>query len=427
MDHPDLVLFHAQITPCDDPEERMGEIGRLRTISDGALVVRRGEVARVGETDEVLAQTTLGPETVLRDVRGHAVVPGFTDPHTHMIHAGRRIAEMAMRQAGREYLDILRAGGGIQETVRRTSEAEDDDLVRATRRRIAQAIAYGTTSIEVKTGYGLTPERELRLLRLLERVRRHAPIEIRRTFLGLHAWPEGVADPQDHLGAMDAMLAQVAERGLAEMADVFCEEGVFSVPETRRHLEAARAAGLGLRLHADEIHPIGGAELAAKLQALSADHLLAASDAGLRALAESGTIAVNLPGTAFFLHRPPLGAERQRAAGVRAALATDHNPGSSPTLSMPMVISLAVHQSGFTPDEALFAATRGAAAAIGIAERCGRLGPGTSADFLVLDDPDFRVLAYSFGLNPVREAYAKGRPVARNGVPTEEVEAWTAS
>ena len=424
MSHPDLVVFHARITPCTEEETRMGRIGELRTIEDGALVVRSGKVLRVGETERVLAETTLGPETQLLDAEGRAMVPGFIDPHTHALHKGRRISEMQLRQEGKGYLEILEAGGGIQETVRATSAADDAEVVRETRRRIGKAVAYGTTAVEVKTGYGLTPEREMHLLRLLAQVRRRAPIALVRTFLGLHAWPMGIEDRPTHLAAMNALLADVAAKELAEMADVFCEEGVFNPDETRAHLEAARSRGLAIRLHADELRPSGGAELAAELSARSADHLLAATDEGLRAMAGAGVIAVNLPGTAFFLHEQPLSAERQRVAGLRAALATDQNPGSSPTFSMPMVLSLAMHAAGFRPQEALLSATRNAAAALSLEAEHGQLAEGFAADFLLLEDSDYRVLFYAFGMNPVAQVFASGRRLAQDGRLTEEMRAW---
>lgn len=424
MSAPDLVVFHARITPCTEDDTRMGQIGELRTIDDGAVVVQRGRFVAVGERERVLAETTLGPDTQLLDAEGRALIPGFTDPHTHALHAGRRIPEMQLRQQGKGYLEILQAGGGIQETVRATAAADDAEVVRATRRRIGEAVSYGTTSLEVKTGYGLTPEREMRLLKLLGQVRRRAPIQIQRTFLGLHAWPMGISDRAEHLAEMNALLGEISAKELAEAADVFCEEGVFSPEETRSHLQAAREAGLHIRLHADELRPSGGAELAAELGARSADHLLAATDEGLRAMAAAGVVAVNLPGTAFFLHERPLQAERQRAAGLRAALATDQNPGSSPTFSMPMALSLLMHTAGFHPAEALLAATRNASLALGLAETRGQIAPGFSADFLLLDDRDYRVLFYAFGMNPVVEVFAGGRVLARDGRITEEMRQW---
>ncbi|MDA8345140.1 MAG: imidazolonepropionase [Thermaerobacter sp.] len=424
MSSPDLVVFHARITPCAEEETRMGRIEELATIEDGALVVRSGKVVRVGESERVLSETTLGPDTRLLDAEGRALIPGFLDPHSHALHAGRRIPEMQLRQEGKGYLEILQAGGGIQETVRATTAADDAAVVRDTRRRIGQAVACGTTTVEVKTGYGLTPEREMRLLRLLAQVRRRAPITILRTFLGLHAWPLGTEDRPVHIAEMNALLSDVAAKDLAEMVDVFCEEGVFSPAETLSHLAAARAAGLAIRLHADELRPSGGAELAAEIGARSADHLLAATDEGLRAMAEAGVVGVNLPGTAFFLHEHPLQAERQRAVGLRAALATDQNPGSSPTFSMPMVLSLAMHMAGFRPAEALLAATRNAASALGLEGTHGQLAEGFAADFLLLDDSDYRVLFYAFGMNPVAQVFAAGRSIAHDGRLTEEMRQW---
>ncbi len=424
MSAPDLIVFHARLVPCSEVEIAMGRLGELSEIDDGAIVVEGGRIERIGKTEEVLAQTTLGPDTVLLDAQGRALVPGFIDPHTHALYHGRRIPEMQLRQQGKGYLEILDAGGGIQETVRQTAAVDDDTLARETRRRIAEAVTYGTTTVEVKTGYGLTPEREMRLLRVLAQVRRRAPVEIYRTFLGLHAWPQGEADREAHLLAMDGLLADVKKRDLADAVDVFCEQGVFSPEDTRRHLDAARAAGLAVRLHADELRPSDGAELAAEIGALCADHLLAATDEGLGAMAAKGVVAVNLPGTAFFLHEQALSAARQREAGVVAALATDHNPGSSPTFSMPMAMALAMHRAGFTPAEALVAATRGSALALGLQGSRGQIAPGFRADFVLLDDPDYRILMYSFGMNPVHAAYAAGRLVASAGRMTEEVKAW---
>ncbi len=427
MSAPDLVVFHARLVPCAEAEIGMGQARELQTIEDGALVVAGGRIERIGKTEEVLAQTTLGPDTVLLDAEGRALVPGFVDPHTHALYHGRRIPEMQLRQEGKGYLEILDAGGGIQETVRATASVDDDTLARETRMRIAEAAAYGTTTVEVKTGYGLTPEREMRLLRVLAQVRRRSPVEIYRTFLGLHAWPMGIEDREGHLAAMDSLLGEVARRDLADAVDVFCEQGVFSAADARRHLEAARAVGLAVRLHADELRPSDGAELAAEMGALCADHLLAATDEGLRAMAANSVVAVNLPGTAFFLHEQALSASRQRQAGVVSALATDHNPGSSPTFSMPMTMALAMHRAGFTPAEALLAATRGGALALGLQGSRGQISPGFRADFVLLDDPDYRELMYRFGMNPVEAVYAAGRLVAKAGRVTEEVQAWIGS
>jgi imidazolonepropionase len=346
------------------------------------------------------------------------------DAHTHLLFAGTRHAELAMRQRGHGYLDILAAGGGILQTVRQTRSASDDELLSGARRWLGEMLGHGVTTVEVKSGYGLDVEHELRLLRLAGILADEGPLEVVPTFLGAHAVP---AEFRDRAGGASAYLASVideqlpavAEQGIASACDVFCEEGVFDVPGSRRLLEAAQRLGLATRLHADELHPSGGAELAAQVGARSADHLAAVSPAGIEALgraADDGrpVVATLLPATTLYLlseNYAPARALIER--GVPLALGSDFNPGTSPTPNLPLVMSLACLKLGLTPAEALAASTINAAAALGLGASNGSLEVGKHADLVVWGVESHELLPYWLGGNLVRAVVKHGRLVHR--------------
>ncbi|HUJ75749.1 MAG TPA: imidazolonepropionase [bacterium] len=378
----------------------------------GAMLCRDGRIAAVGPEQDILKTLHAGEVDSELDCGGRCVVPGFVDPHTHMCFRSARESEFSARLSGADYREILRAGGGILASVRDVRSASEEELFQATRARAMSALRHGTTTLEVKSGYGLAVEHELKQLGVISRVGRETPLHVVPTFLGAHAVPEELHGRTDrYVDAVAAeMIPAVARQGCALFCDVFCEAGVFSVPQSRKILEAARAAGLGVRLHADELSGSGGAELAASLGAVCADHLLAASDAGLRAMAEAGTVAVLLPATAYSLKKPYAAARKMIGMNLPVAIATDCNPGSSFTESVPFIFGLAVLQMGLTVAEALCACTLNAACAVGMGKETGSLVPGKRADFLVLDGESPAILAFHAGVPPVADVYIDGRP-----------------
>jgi imidazolonepropionase len=347
------------------------------------------------------------------DAAGRVVVPGLVDSHTHLVYAGSREDEFEQRLRGATYQQIAARGGGINATVRRVREASKDELKAMARRRLDRLLSFGVTTVEVKSGYGLSVTDEIKCLEVIAELNAEGPLEVVPTFLGAHTVPpEFRADREGYLRLLtDEMLPEVARRGLAEFCDVFCETGVFALDESERVLTRARELGLRLKLHADEMTPLGGAELAARLGAVSADHLLCITDAGIEALAASGTVATLLPGTAFFLGADYAPARRLIERGVTVALASDCNPGTCPTENLPLVGTMACTQMGMLPAEALTALTLNAAAALGRADRIGSLECGKQADLVILDMPDYRQLFYHFGVNHVWRVIKRGRVV----------------
>ena len=410
------LLRHARIyTPLMGGGPPAGdEQGKLTVYEDGCFLVEDGRILAIGAMTDIekhLEGRTADQEF---DLGGAAVVPGFVDPHTHACFAALREEEFSMRLAGRSYLEILQAGGGILSSVRAVRSASDEALFAFSRSLLASTLLYGTTTIEVKSGYGLDVETELRMLRVIDRLGRDTPQTVIPTFMGAHAVPEEFrGDPEGYVALLrEEMLPAVAKQGIARFCDIFCEEGVFSVEQSRRVLERAREHGLRLKVHADEVHDLGGAVLAGELRAVSAEHLLAASDAGIEAMKKSGVVAVLLPATAYSLRKPFARARTMVEKGVPVALATDLNPGSCFCTSMPFVLSLAVMGMGLTPEEALTGATLGAAWAIGVAHDAGSLEPGKMADFLVLDGETPAVFAYASGARPIRSVWKLGERVA---------------
>jgi imidazolonepropionase len=373
----------------------------------------RGERVLAVGTEEALRRAHPGAEEV--DLGGMLLTPGFVDSHTHAIFGKPRYEEQELRAAGVDYMEIARRGGGIHASVRDLRGRTEDELVALALPRLRRLAAHGTTTVEVKSGYGLTVDDELKSLRAIRRLQALLPLRLVPTFLGAHEIPlEHRGSPRARAGYVDLlveeMLPRVAAEGLAAFADVFCEPGVYTLDESRRILGAARAAGLGLKLHADELRPAGAAELAAELGATSADHLAAISDAGVAALAASPTVATLLPGTMLFL-----GKERQAPArrlidaGAAVALASDFNPGTSPTVNFPLMLTLAVSQLRLTVAEAMLAATVNGAAAVGLAAETGQLAPGFAADFAVFEADDVRELPYWYGDERCRGSWMRGK------------------
>lgn len=418
MTDADLLLVHAGelLTLAGGPQgetgPRTGEaLGTLGLIRDGAVAVADGLITAVGTTADLLGSIRAA-ETV--NARGRVVLPGFVDPHTHLLFGGSRAEEFEQRLRGATYLQIAAAGGGILHTVAQTRMVGERALVDVGAARLTRMLAHGSTTVEAKSGYGLATEEELKLLRALHRLSAAHHVDVIPTFLGAHALPAEFAFDSDAYVSLviEEMLPAVAEEDLAEYCDVFCEEGAFTLDQSRAILEAGAELGLAPKIHADEFSDRGGARLAAEVGATSADHLLFASEEGLSAMAKAGVIGVLLPGTAFFLGLPYAPARRMIDLGVAVALATDFNPGSSPTYSMQMAVALACLGMRLTPAEAIVAATLNAAWAVGMAEEVGSLEPGKVADLVILDATDHRALGMHFGVNLVDEVYKRGRFVS---------------
>jgi imidazolonepropionase len=411
----DKVFRNATLfSPVDRGRPQAGpDQSAIRVVEKGAIWCRDGLIRAVGPEEEVLRSLPPSEPDQEADLEGRCVIPGFVDPHTHLCFAATREREFSLRLQGVEYLEILHRGGGILSTVRSVRETDEQELFRSTRQRALSALRFGTTTVEIKSGYGLDTETELKMLRVIRRIGRETPLDVVPTFLGAHAVPEDYRDRSDAFVdlVIEEMIPAVVRQGIARFCDVFCEKGVFSVEQSRRILQAATAAGLGAKIHADEVHDLGGAGLAAEVGAVSAEHLLAASEANLRSMARAGTIGVVLPATAYSLRKPFAPARTMIERGVPLALATDCNPGSSYTESMPFVFGLAVLLMGLSVEEALTAATLNAAYAVGMAQRVGSLDVGKQADFLVLEGETPAVLAYHAGANPVVQVYKKGERV----------------
>lgn len=404
-------------TPVDTGAPLAGENqGQVTCFQRGAIYVQNGVIESVGEEQEVMASLDDRTVDLEMDCLGLCMIPGFVDCHTHMCFAALRETEFDLRLAGTDYLEILRKGGGILSSVRAVRQVDEEELFTKTRRQAARALQFGTTTLEIKSGYGLDTETELKMLRVIKRVRNETVLDVVPTFMGAHAVPaEYAGKPDEYVELIiQEMMPRVEQQGIARFCDVFCETGVFSVDQSRRVLLAAREHGLELKVHADEVHDLGGAGLAAELRAASAEHLLAASDDGFKAMAAAGVIGVLLPGTAYSLRKRFAPAARMRDLGVPLAIATDCNPGTCYTESMPFVFGLAVLNMNLTIPEALVAATLNAAYAIGMSKQVGSLQKGKYADFLLLEGNSPAILAYHAGISPVVEVFKRGELVARS-------------
>ncbi len=393
--------------------------GRLATMADGgpygavesaAIAVAGGRIAWLGPTAELPGQ----PEALARerhDLAGRWVTPGLIDCHTHLVYGGDRAEEFELRLGGASYEEIARAGGGILSTVAATRAAEEETLFETAKPRLAALLSEGVTSVEIKSGYGLERDSELKQLRVARRLGEALPVTVRTTFLGAHALPpeyDGRAD--DYIEAIAAMMPEVAASGLADAVDAFCETIAFSPEQTARVFEAARRSGLPVKLHADQLSDLDGAALVARHGGLSADHLEYTNEAGVKAMAEAGTVAVLLPGAFYVLREtrlPPI--ESFRAAGVPMALATDSNPGSAPVTSLLLMLNMGCTLFRLTPEEALAGVTRNAARALGLGETHGTLEPGKTADFAIWDIERPAELAYRIGFNPLAGVVKDGR------------------
>jgi imidazolonepropionase len=404
----DLVIINiGQLVTAPGSPRRGREMRELAIRSNVGVAVQDGLVSIVDDSRAVAGLATEG--TTVVDANGSAVIPGLVDPHTHAVFAGDRRDEFARRVAGESYLDILAAGGGINSTVAATREASLIALRESFARRAARMLHHGATTIEVKSGYGLTAEHESLLLAAAQT----DTTRVVKTFLGAHALPVEYSARRDDYVALviEEMLPEAVTHG-ARFCDVFCEEGAFTLEESRVILTRAKEVGLGLKIHADQLTPMGGAELAVELGARSADHLGAVSPAGVEALAGSPTAAVLLPSSTLYVSGPSRAPARDLVdQGAIVAIGTDFNPGSSPVDSMPLMLSLASLVYGLTAEEAFTAATANSAYAIGVEGEAGCILPGFSADLLILDTDDYRDLGYRLGARLIGTVISGGRVV----------------
>lgn len=394
--------------------EAMNDIG---IIEHGSVLAENGKILAVGTDEAIRAQYAekLAQAQVI-DARGKIVTPGLVDPHTHIVYAGSRENEYAMRLEGKTYMEIMNAGGGIHATTRATQAATFEELYEQTKLRLDNMLLNGITTIEAKSGYGLTTEDELKQLEVAKHLNEDHPIDLISTFMGAHAVPLAYKDdPEAFIDlVINEMLPIVAEKKLAVFNDVFCERDVFTPEQSYRILEAGKQYGLKPKIHADEIEAYGGAETAAKVKAVSADHLLRASDQGIKMMAENDVIAVLLPGTAFFLMADYAEARKMIDSGVAVALSTDANPGSSPTLSLQFIMNLGCLEMGMTPKEVITATTINAAHAIDAQDTIGSIEVGKNADFTIFNVKNHYMLSYQYGMNHVDTVVKNGKVVVAN-------------
>ncbi len=409
-----LILAGQVVVPESKGRALCGtEMNELKIIDNGAVGIKDGVIAFIGTSEE--AASLQAKETI--EAAGKLLSPGLVDPHTHLVFGGSREHELALKQQGVPYLDILAQGGGIHSTVKATRETSEDALYEKGLFHLNRCLTYGVTTMEAKSGYGLDKETELKQLRVAKKLNETHPIDLVSTFLGAHAIPENYKGrPDAFLEEMLSMLSVISKEGLAEFVDIFCETGVFTVEQSKVFLQKAKTAGFGVKIHADEIDPLGGTEMACEIGAVSADHLVGASREGVRMLGKSDTIAVLLPGTTFYLGKDEFAPARDMiTSGAAVALSTDFNPGSSPTENLQFIMNLAALKLKMTPEEIWNAVTVNAAYAIGRGDVAGSLAEGRKADLVLWDVPNYKYVPYHYGVNHVSKVWKNGKLVVGKG------------
>ena len=411
----DLLIRNGQVVTAAHGTcpVRGRDMQELEVIERGWVACAGERIAAVGPRASVENQVEVTSRTQVIDAQGKVVTPGLIDPHTHLIFGGSREDEFYLRARGADYMEIMEAGGGILSSVRATRSASLEELVASGRQRLQWMLQMGVTTVECKSGYGLDLQTELKQLEAVRILQQEQPVELVPTFLGAHAWPpEYEGNQEGYVGFLvDTVLPAVREQGVAEYVGVFTGKGGFSVEQSRRIFQRAGGLGFSLRVHADEMHTLGGAELAAELGMASADHLLMVSGQGISALAESDVMPILLPGTAFSLRKPYAPARKMLEAGLPLALATDFKPGSCPTANLVLVMSLACLYMAMTPEEVFNAVTINAAHSLGRASRLGSLEPGKQADVVIFGVDDYKKVPYFIGVNLVETVIKAGRLV----------------
>jgi len=408
-----LIKNASELVTCSGFKAKHGkEMSELHVISNGAVVVEDGVIKAVGTTEEILAVHRESDFDVI-DAEGKAVLPGFIDSHTHFVFGGYRAEEFTWRLRGDKYMDIMKRGGGIASSVKSTREASRQQLVDAGIKRLNSMLSFGVTTVEGKSGYGLDFDTEIKQLEVMRELDEAHPVDVVRTFMGAHAVPAEYAGRGDEYidYLIESVLPYVAENKLAEFCDVFCEDNVFSVEQSRKFLAKAKELGFSLKIHADEIVQLGGAELAAELGAVSADHLLQASNEGIRAMAESSVMSTLLPCTAFSLRESFAKGREMIDSGCAVALATDFNPGSCFTESTALVFALACIQMNLSIEEAITALTINGAAAVNRADETGSIDIGKKADIIILEFPSYKFIPYHVGVSTVEKVIKSGKLV----------------
>ena len=396
-------------TPTGSYSHKGSKQGANEKYNDAAIAIEDSKIAEITED----GKEPEGPFDEVIDAGGSLVTPGLVDGHTHLVFGGYRQHEIAMKLAGADYLDILRAGGGILDTVRKTREATEEDLYEKSRAFLDEMLSFGVTTCEAKSGYGLDVDSELKMLQVIRQLDDKHKMDVASTFMGAHAVPpeyEGRGDEYIEM-LCEELMPQVRDQGLAEFADIFCEDSVFNAAQSRRYLEKARDLGFSLKIHADEIEAIGGSQLAGELGAVSAEHLIAIEEDGMDAMAEGGTTAMLLPATSFYLDKTYAPARTMVEKGIPVAIASDFNPGSCPSLNLQFAINLGSLKYRLTPEEVLTAVTINPACAIGRGDIVGTIEVGKQADLVIWDAPDFEMICYRFGSNLARHVIKKGVPV----------------
>lgn len=408
-----IIKNASQLVTCSGFKAKHSrEMADLHIINDGTVVIEEGIIKAVGKTEDILSDFDENRFSII-DVRGKAVLPGFVDSHTHFVFGGYRAQEFSWRLHGDSYMQIMERGGGILNTVLATREATKNELIEAGRKRLDSMLSFGVTTVEGKSGYGLDHDTELKQLEVMADLDNRHPIDIIRTFLGAHAVTKDYKGREnvyiDYL--TDNVMPEVAERNLAEFCDVFCEKNVFTVEQSRQLLLRAKEMGFKLKIHADEIVQLGGAELAAELGAISADHLLQASEKGIRDMAENGVVATLLPGTAFSLREPYARGRYMIDNNCAVALATDLNPGSCFSESIPLIFALATLYMNMTIEETITALTINGAAALDRANAIGSIDAGKKGDVIVLEFPSYEFIPYHTGVSTVEKVVKDGNLV----------------
>lgn len=392
------------------------EMNKINIIENAYIAVKNGKILAIGVGDEF--GNLCGEDTKIHDAEGLLVTPGLIDSHTHLIHGGSRENEFSMKLNGVPYIEILNSGGGILSTVKATKDASEEALYKKAKKSLDRMLEFGVTTVEEKSGYGLELNTEIKQLEVARALDKNHPVDLVHTFLGAHAVPEEYKE--NHKAyidiLVDVMMPKIKDMGLAEFCDVFCEEGVFTIEESEYILQKAKEMGYKLKIHADEIESLGGAELAAKLGCVSADHLMAASDEGIKMMAENNVVANILPATSFNLNKNYADCRKMIDMGAIVSLSSDYNPGSCPSENLQLVMQLGCLHLKMTPNEVLTAVTINAAYAIDRADKIGSIEVGKNADFVVFDARNVEYLMYHFGINHTKKVYKNGNLVVDNKV-----------